>query len=140
MANNSLRKDEETKDVLKLITIKRLFGRMFSYKKDIAIVLLLMTVIVGVSLSNPIFIKIAIDDYVAGENVRGGLVALVGIALVANIFSNLATKLRIIIMSRVANDILMKIRQELYMHIQKLSFNFFDNRPVARFLPEWLEM
>ncbi len=139
MANNSLRKDEETKDVLKLITIKRLFGRMFSYKKDIAIVLLLMTVIVGVSLSNPIFIKIAIDDYVAGENVRG-LVALVGIALVANIFSNLATKLRIIIMSRVANDILMKIRQELYMHIQKLSFNFFDNRPVGKILARVLEM
>ncbi|OQX93091.1 MAG: multidrug ABC transporter ATP-binding protein [Tenericutes bacterium 4572_104] len=28
----------------------------------------------------------------------------------------------------------MEIRQELYEHIQKLSFNFFDNRPVGKIL------
>lgn len=133
MAIESLRKDEETKDVLKWETIKRLFSRMFSYKKDILVVLALMTVIIGVSLINPIFIKIAIDDYVANNNIQG-LMVLVGIALAANLVSNLATRVRIVVMSKVANDILMKIRQELYMHIQKLSFNFFDNRPVGKIL------
>mgnify|MGYP000876348898 CR=1 FL=1 len=30
-------------------------------------------------------------------------------------------------MGHVSNKVLMEIRQELYEHIQKLSFNFFDN-------------
>lgn len=133
MANQSIRNDEDSKDVLKFVTIKRLFGRMFSYKKDVLVVLLLMTVIVGVNLTNPIFIKLAVDDYIKAEDVNG-LAMLVGIAVVFNVIANIASRLRIIIMSRVANDILMKIRQELYMHIQKLSFNFFDNRPVGKIL------
>lgn len=133
MAIESLRKDEQSEDTLKMVTIKRLFSRMFSYKKDVAIVLVLMTVIIGVNLTNPLLIKLAIDVYIdLGE--KWGLMDLVLIAAGLNVIGRMATKYRIILMSRVANDILMKIRQELYMHIQKLSFNFFDNRPVGKIL------
>lgn len=133
MAAENLRKDEQSEDVLKMQTIKRLFSRMFSYKKEVAIVLALMVVIIGVSLLNPIFIKVAIDDYIEMGKTEG-LWRLIAIAVVLNVISRYAIKHRIIIMSRVANDILLKIRQELYMHIQKLSFNFFDNRPVGKIL------
>ena len=34
--------------------------------------------------------------------------------------------------SSITNKILVNIRHELYTHIQKLSFNFFDNRPVGK--------
>ncbi len=37
-------------------------------------------------------------------------------------------------MSGVSNKILMEIRQELYEHLQKLSFNFFDKRPAGKIL------
>ena len=37
-------------------------------------------------------------------------------------------------MARVSNEVLMTIRQELYSHIQKLSFKFFDNRPTGKIL------
>ncbi len=37
-------------------------------------------------------------------------------------------------MSGVSNKILMDIRQELYEHLQKLSFNFFDKRPAGKIL------
>ncbi len=133
MAIESLRKDEQTEDVLKMVTIKRLFSRMFSYKKDVVVVLVLMTLIIGVNLMNPLFIKIAIDTYVKSGDMAG-LLLLALIAVGVNVVGRFATKYRIILMSKVANDILMKIRQELYMHIQKLSFNFFDNRPVGKIL------
>ena len=32
------------------------------------------------------------------------------------------------------NDVLLRIRQELYTHIQGLSFNFFDSRPTGKIL------
>ncbi len=133
MAIESLRKDEEQEDVLKMVTIKRLFAHMLAYKKDVTIVLGLMAVVIGVNLANPLFMKIAIDTYVAEENMQG-LLMLALLAVGLNIVGRYATKFRIIRMSRVANDILLKIRQELYMHIQKLSFNFFDNRPVGKIL------
>lgn len=133
MAVDNLRKDEQHEDVLKMVTIKRLFSRMFRYKKDVAIVLGLMTIVIGVNLANPIFMKIAIDTYVANEDIPG-LMSLVLGALLLNLVGRYATKMRIIRMSRVANDLLMHIRQELYWHIQKLSFNFFDNRPVGKIL------
>ncbi len=133
MAIENLRKDEQHEDVLKMVTIKRLFGHMFAYKKDVVIVLGLMTVVIGVNLANPIFIKIAIDTYVAEDNIQG-LLMLAVLAIGLNVIGRYATKFRIIRMSRVANDILLKIRQELYGHIQKLSFNFFDHRPVGKIL------
>jgi ATP-binding cassette subfamily B protein len=33
-----------------------------------------------------------------------------------------------------SNDVLLRIRQELYTHIQNLSFNFFDSRPTGKIL------
>jgi ATP-binding cassette subfamily B protein len=41
---------------------------------------------------------------------------------------------RIRIMAGVTNQILLTIRQELYTHIQKLPFHFFDSRPVGKIL------
>lgn len=133
MAVDSLRKDEQHQDVLKMVTIKRLFGRMFNHKKDVAVVLALMAIVVGVNLANPIFMKIAVDTYVKNEDIQG-LFMLVAVAIVMNVIGRYATKLRILRMSEVANKILLNIRQELYQHIQKLSFNFFDNRPVGKIL------
>ena len=37
-------------------------------------------------------------------------------------------------MASVTNNIMVNIRHELYSHIQKLSFSFFDNRPVGKVL------
>lgn len=37
-------------------------------------------------------------------------------------------------MARVTNEILLTIRQQLYAHIQKLPFSFFDSRPVGKIL------
>ncbi|MCF8019648.1 MAG: ABC transporter ATP-binding protein/permease [Vallitaleaceae bacterium] len=133
MALDSIREDEHSEESLKLATIKRLFGRLVEYKKEVIKVLMLMIFIIGVSVVNPIFIKIAIDTYVVAGDIRG-LLMLAGITIVINFLSKIAIKWRIVIMSKVANDVLMKIRQELYTHIQKLSFNFFDKRPAGKIL------
>lgn len=38
------------------------------------------------------------------------------------------------IMSKVSNQVLVNIREELYDHIQTLSFHFFDSRPTGKIL------
>ncbi|TCT13074.1 ATP-binding cassette subfamily B protein [Natranaerovirga pectinivora] len=133
MPINTFREDETTKEVIKIHTIKRLFRYMINYKKEVISVLLLMSIIVSVNIINPILIKIAIDNYIAFDNYNG-LIRIGILAIIINLISMVCIKRRIIIMSKVSNEILLTIRQELYTHIQKLAFNFFDSRPVGKIL------
>ncbi len=63
-----------------------------------------------------------------------GLAQIAGFMIVFNIISLIASRIRFNMMASVTNSALLNIRQELYSHIQKLSFTFFDNRPVGKIL------
>ncbi len=133
MAVNNFREDEQSKEVLKKVTLLRLFAYMKDYKKQIIAILFIMAIIIGINVVNPILMQIAVDDYIKGKNIKG-LFAIGVIAVVINLVSRYCMKKRIIMMSGVSNKILMDIRQELYEHLQKLSFNFFDKRPAGKIL------
>ncbi|GMQ57710.1 ABC transporter ATP-binding protein [Vallitalea sediminicola] len=133
MAVNNFREDEQSENVLKKVTILRLFSYMKKYKKEIIYVLIIMGIIITVNVLNPILMKIAIDDYIKKSNVNG-LYVIGIIAIIMNLISRYCMKKRIVMMSQVSNRVLMEIRQQLYEHLQKLSFNFFDNRPVGKVL------
>ncbi len=133
MSVNSFRKDEETKESLKIDTLIRLFKYLLSYKKQIVIVLFLMIVTISVSLVNPLITERAVDVYIKNKD-KNGLIHLGIFALTINIIFIICVKLRMLIMAKVSNSVLLTIRQELYTHIQKLSFSFFDSRPTGKIL------
>lgn len=133
MPINSFREDEKTVETGKMKTLMRLFSYLLAYKKEIILVLLIMAFCVGVTLVNPLIIESAIDDYISKGNYPG-LVQLILIALSLNTVMVLFIRLRMNIMNRVCNSILMTIRQELYTHIQTLDFHFFDSRPTGKIL------
>lgn len=133
MGINNFREDEQEKEVLKIATMIRLFSYLKGYKKKIIFVLINIAIIITINIINPMLIKIAIDDYIANRDYIG-LLIIAGIAVVINLISTYCIYNRIKHMALISNDILMKIRQQLYEHIQKLSFNFFDNRPVGKIL------
>ena len=132
MAVNSFKEDEWQSDVKKSVTIKRLLTYLLDYKKQIVIVLLIMAYCVTVSIINPLFIESAVDDYITLKNFKG-LAVLISIALAVNIVWILLVKLRMHIMAKVTNNAIKTIREELFNHLQKLDFKFFDSRPTGRF-------
>lgn len=133
MAFNSYKEDEASSNVSKMQTLKRLFSYMKEYKLQVGVVLLILGIGIGISLINPLFIEAAIDKYIAVGNLPG-LYKLLGIALAINIVFVALIKLRMYIMAKVCNEILLTIRQELYTHIQTLDFEFFDSRPMGKIL------
>jgi len=133
MPINSFKEDEDSREQGKMKTILRLFSYLLAYKKEIILVLAIMLFGVGVSLMNPLFVETAIDDFIGTKNFPG-LLRLLLFALTLNVIMVLFTKLRMHIMNRVCNSILMTIRQELYTHIQTLDFHFFDSRPTGKIL------
>lgn len=133
MAINSYRDDETLESAGKLKTLLRLFSYLLKYKGQILAVLVCMMIIVGILLTNPLLIERAIDVYIAQKD-RNGLIQLFAIAVVINVVFVILVKLRMFIMAKISNKILLDIRQELYEHIQTLSFSFFDSRPTGKIL------
>lgn len=133
MAVNSFREDEQmdASDTGKVVL--RLFGYLRDYKKDVVIVLIAMAVTVGISLLNPLLIEEAIDHYVADKDMNG-LSKLVVFAVAINLVYVVMVKVRIYVMSLISNNIILKVRNEVYEHIQTLSFSFFDSRPNGKIL------
>lgn len=133
MAVNSYRDDEQSIERSKVQTLMRLFRYLLDYKWQITLVLLIMGYGVLISLVNPLIMESAVDDYIAVGNLSG-LYRLLIFALVINLLLVVTVKLRMYIMAKVCNEILLTIRQELYTHIQKLDFQFFDSRPTGKIL------
>lgn len=92
-----------------------------------------MMITVGISLINPLMIEAAIDVYIAGRDMNG-LAKLAVFAAALNIIFIIMVKIRMYVMAKISNQILLDIRQELYEHIQTLSFSFFDSRPTGKIL------
>ncbi|NMA85212.1 MAG: ABC transporter ATP-binding protein [Epulopiscium sp.] len=133
MSVNTSREDERIEEGVKIDTIRRLSVYLKPYTKKILVVLLLMFIIVSIQLLNPYFLKLGIDHFIEGKDVKG--LILLGIGMIAlNGAAMFCTKKRIRIMAELSNEILMTIRQELYTHIQGLSLHFFDQRPVGKIL------
>lgn len=133
MAVNSYREDEFMENTDKKKILKRLFSYLLEYKWILAGVLLCMGVTVAISLVNPLLIEEAIDHYIA-EKDFSGLLKLGVFALALNIIFIVMVKVRMYVMAVVSNKILMRIRKDLYEHIQTLSFSFFDSRPTGKIL------
>lgn len=133
MSVNAIKEDEQLHSVSKKTTLLRLFRYMLAYKLPIAAVIIIMLVTVAISIVNPLIIRHAIDTNIANNDLRG-LLTTGGIALALNIAFVLLVKLRMYMMARISNQVLLTIRQELYTHIQRLSFSFFDSRPTGKIL------
>ena len=133
MAVNSYREDEQMENTDKGKIIRRLFSYLKDYKLSVLGVLVCMAITVAIKLVNPLLIEDAIDNYIGKNNLKG--LAVIGIvAVVINVIYIIMVKIRMYVMSLISNKILLTIRQELYEHIQKLSFSFFDSRPTGKIL------
>lgn len=88
---------------------------------------------VAITLANPLIIKRAIDVHIKNRDIKS-LISLGIFAAALNIALVILIQIRMYIMARMSNQVLLTIRQELYTHIQTLSFRFFDSRPTGKIL------
>ncbi|NLI60576.1 MAG: ABC transporter ATP-binding protein [Clostridiales bacterium] len=133
MLKNRLIDDEELEKPFNFEQFKRLIAYMKPYRKHIAITLLLMIVASICGLLGPVFLQVAIDDYIEIADYRG-LTIITLLFLATNFINMLCMRQRVYIMSMVGQKILYRMRQDLFEHIQTLSFTFYDSRPAGKIL------
>lgn len=133
MGRNTTRQDENSKTRSKKEIISKLAVYLRPYRKEAIEVIVLLLYVMFCAVLIPYLLEVAIDDKVANGDIKG-LIVIGAVLIGSNLLAWGASVLRWKKIYRITNGILLDIRKELYSHIQKLSFDFFDNRPVGKIL------
>jgi len=111
-------------------TVSRMFSYLGSYKTQLLIVAVLGTAGTAFQLTGPVLLGRAIDQFIATADLNGLLrtvLTMVGVYIGAGLTS-IAMGL---IMVDLAQDFIMRLRSELFVHIQSLSMSYHDQHDVG---------
>jgi ATP-binding cassette subfamily B protein len=133
MARNTYDVDEELSQELNLHAIKRLLGYLRRHRADTAMAVLVMIVASLAGLLPPFLLKIAIDRSIPAKDMAG-LALLGGLALASQGIAAVCLRSRIILMSRIGQDVIRDLRRDLFDRLQSLGFDYFDSRPHGKIL------
>ncbi|MDU0200044.1 ABC transporter ATP-binding protein [Paenibacillus sp. MAH-36] len=114
--------------------LKRLFSYMKPYKKQMLPIIIIMMLVGAITkLTVPLLIREAIDNAIIPKNANL-LLIIVGVMLGVYIIQWLANTFRIKYTNMIGQRVIYDLRHDLFSHIQKLSFRFFDTRPAGSVL------
>src|SRR5581483_7766908 len=123
--------EEEYGKAYDIRLIRRLWRFLVPYKRLFFSALLLLPLLQVCGLAQPYLMKIAIDRYMAGGDLRGllGIAALLMVAVLGEAVSGYA---HYYLTMLVAQRSLADMRVAIFAHVQKLPMSYFDRNPVGR--------
>jgi ATP-binding cassette, subfamily B, multidrug efflux pump len=133
MARNKYDVDEELGTPFSLAYCRRLLSYVVPYKKEMILTLLIMLVSSVSTLLGPYLVKIAMDTSIPNKDVKG-LVVICILFFITIIVSALCMKFRIKTMTYVGQEVVKNIRSDIFNHLQKLPFSYYDSRPHGKIL------
>ena len=133
MAKNKYDVDESLDIQFNLEYCKRLLSYVKPYKKEMVITLIVMLVSSIASLMGPYLVKIAMDENIPSKDMRG-LVLICIIFVTTIVISSICMKYKIKTMTFVGQSVVRNIRSDLFNHLQKLPFSYYDSRPHGKIL------
>ncbi len=133
MARNKFDIDETLETPFDIRHLKRALVYCGRYKGKIFLSLTLSAVAAIVGLLAPLFSQYALDVSIPEGNIPQ--IIVLGALMLASIFiSVLLSAKRSRIMTKVGQDIVYDIRKDLFEHLQKLPFEYYDSRPHGKIL------
>lgn len=138
MARNKFDVDETLETPFDIRHLKRSLVYAARYKKRIALSLTLSAVGVIIGLLSPLIVQNAIDNYLPRPDRPTSDVTMLIVSgaslMLCIVVSVIFAKIRSKMMTRVGQDIVYDIRKDLFEHMQKLSFEYYDSRPHGKIL------
>lgn len=132
MARNRYFEDEEIQEISGK-TLRRILSYLKPYKWLVFLSIGLILVTAVASQIGPVLVRRAVDVHMpAGD--------LLGIVRVSAIFAALiigsayALRHRLKIMVHLGNVVIEELRKEVFSHVDRLSFKFFDDRPAGKII------
>ena len=123
--------DEYLDEKVSLFNVKRCLGYVAKAQGHLKLALLLSVIENLVALSGPLFIMHAMDVAVPNKDFR--LLLLMAACLGGSIVVSIGLgTIRSVLVARAGAGIIHDIRYDLFSHLQKLAFSFYDSRPHGK--------
>ncbi|MDR0315664.1 MAG: ABC transporter ATP-binding protein/permease [Treponema sp.] len=123
--------DEYLDEKVSLFNVKRCLTYIAKAQGHLKLALVLSVIENLVGLSGPLFIMHAMDVAVPNKDFR--LLLLMAACLGATILISIGLgTIRSVLVARAGAGIIHDIRYDLFSHLQKLAFSFFDSRPHGK--------
>lgn len=133
MARNKFDVDEQLESPFDIRHLKRALVYVGRYKWKMFLALFLSAVAIIIGLFSPVITQYALDNTIPNGDVKQLIVLAVLLALTIGISITLTT-IRSRIVTKVGQDVIFDIRTDLFEHLQRLSFEYYDNRPHGKIL------
>lgn len=133
MAVNRFNEDEALERPFNMNHMRRLAGFSKPYRKEIALSCFIVLLVTLGGLAGPYIMQIAIDKYIMKKNFTG-LTILSAIYVAITVSVMFLNRTKTYIMTKVGQEIIYNMRQQLFEHVQELSFKFFDSRPAGKIM------
>ena len=133
MARNKFDVDETLESPFSFSHLKRAMQYIKRHKFKMIAALLLSALASVAGLFGPKIMQWTLEDAVPNKEVKLlGLLAVLYTVLIA--LSILFTTIRARMMAHVSQAIIYDIRKDLFAHLQKLPFSYYDSRPAGKIL------
>lgn len=133
MARNKYDVDETLETPFDIHHLKRALVYCKKYKWKIFGSLLLSAIAAVIGLFAPMISQYAIDNSIPNGDIPQ-LLLLGGLFLLSIVTSVALSVIRSKTMTKVGQDIVFDIRTDLFEHLQRLSFEYYDSRPHGKIL------
>ena len=134
MARNKYDVDEELDRHLDFGRLKRALVYTKPHRKMMVVAFLISAVSSVLGLLSPMFLQQAIDEAMPAPGNVPLLIRLAVFTMLTILVSSLLSGLRGIIMAKIGQNIIYRIREDLFEHLQRLPFSYYDSRPHGKIL------
>lgn len=138
MARNKFDIDESLETPFNINNFKRCAKYVKGSAKQLILGAFLSLLAALFALCGPYFVKTVIDiiskEQAAGTKSIKGILIVGVLYLCCILLSEVCSYIRTLVVSKAGQQIIHEIRVDIFSHIQKLSFNYFDSRPRGKIL------
>ena len=133
MARNKFDVDENLETPFDFRHLKRALVYVKKYRKKMILALSLSAASVIIGLFSPVITQYALDNSIPNKNIPQ-LILMAVLLTITILVSVIFATIRSRIMTAVGQDIIFDIRTDLFEHLQRLSFEYYDSRPHGKIL------
>lgn len=137
MARNRYFEDEQLKEKFSGKMLFRLLSYIKPYRKIFVVTAVFMLLVSAVTMLPPYFNSVIIDRIIGTERVPNyigltiGIICVWAAVIICEIVFNL---IRTRVMSKTAYSVVRDLRRDMFGHLQRLSFDYYDSRPAGKIL------
>ncbi|MBE6929506.1 MAG: ABC transporter ATP-binding protein [Ruminococcaceae bacterium] len=130
---NKFNVDEQLEQSFNIKQLGRALVYIKRHSKSLTIGFILCCVSILLDLLTPIFTEQIVDNAIPSRNIS--LALIIGFLYLADIVTMLIVdRGHALIFNRVSQTMITEIRHDMFVHLQKLPFDYFDSRPHGKIL------